>query len=97
MNGAEAAQTGGFLLTGAFMLGAALVFVTLFRKLGLGATLGYIVGGAVVGPYALGLVGDPEAVMRVSEIGIAFLLFLVGLELTPAACGDCARTFSGSA
>jgi len=72
------------LLTGAFMLGAALVFVTLFRKLGLGATLGYIVGGAVVGPYALGLVGDPEAVMRVSEIGIAFLLFLVGLELHPS-------------
>ncbi|HZB69436.1 MAG TPA: cation:proton antiporter [Sphingomicrobium sp.] len=66
------------------MLGAALVFVTLFRKLGLGATLGYIVGGAVVGPYALGLVGDPEAVMRVSEIGIAFLLFLVGLELHPS-------------
>jgi monovalent cation:proton antiporter-2 (CPA2) family protein len=84
LNGAEAAQTGGFLLTGAFMLGAALVFVTLFRKLGLGATLGYIVGGAVVGPYALGLVGDPEAVMRVSEIGIAFLLFLVGLELHPS-------------
>ena len=84
MNGAEAAETGGFLLTGAFMLGAALIFVTLFRKLGLGATLGYIVGGAVIGPYALGLVGDPEAVMRVSEIGIAFLLFLVGLELHPS-------------
>ncbi|MGI8611295.1 MAG: cation:proton antiporter [Sphingomicrobium sp.] len=66
------------------MLGAALVFVTLFRKLGLGATLGYIVGGAAIGPYALGLIGDPESVMRVSEIGIAFLLFLVGLELHPS-------------
>ncbi|MEO6256865.1 MAG: cation:proton antiporter [Sphingomicrobium sp.] len=66
------------------MLGAALVFVTLFRKLGLGATLGYIVGGAVIGPYALGLIADPNAVMRVSEIGIAFLLFLVGLELNPS-------------
>ena len=72
------------LLSIAFMLGAALIFVTLFRKLGLGATLGYIVGGAVIGPYALGLIGDPEAVMRVSEIGIAFLLFLVGLELHPS-------------
>ncbi|WP_294009679.1 cation:proton antiporter [Sphingomonas sp.] len=72
------------LLTGAFMLGAALIFVTLFRKLGLGATLGYIVGGAMIGPQALRLVGDPEAVMRVSEIGIAFLLFLVGLELHPS-------------
>ena len=83
MNEAEVAATGGLLLNVAFMLGAALVFVTLFRKLGLGATLGYIVGGAIIGPYALGLIGDPEAVMRVSEIGIAFLLFLVGLELNP--------------
>jgi monovalent cation:proton antiporter-2 (CPA2) family protein len=84
LNGAEAAEASGMLLNGAFMLGAALIFVTLFRKLGLGATLGYIVGGAVIGPYMLGLIGDPEAVMRVSEIGIAFLLFLVGLELHPS-------------
>ena len=34
------------------MLGAALVFVILFRRLGLGATLGYIVSGAVIGPHA---------------------------------------------
>ena len=84
MNDAATAAAGATLISIAFMLGAALVFVTLFRKLGLGATLGYIVGGAVIGPYALGLIGDPDAVMRVSEIGIAFLLFLVGLELNPA-------------
>ena len=75
---------GGMLITGAVMLGAALLFVTIFRKLGLGATLGYIVGGALIGPHALGLVADPEAIMQVSEIGIAFLLFLVGLELHPS-------------
>ncbi|MEO6361339.1 MAG: cation:proton antiporter, partial [Sphingomicrobium sp.] len=85
MNAAEqAAQTSNVLLSGAVMLGAALLFVTLFRKLGLGATLGYIVGGALIGPYALDLVGEAEAIMRVSEIGIAFLLFLVGLELHPS-------------
>jgi monovalent cation:proton antiporter-2 (CPA2) family protein len=66
------------------MLGAALVFVTLFRKVGLGATLGYIVAGALIGPYALGLVGEPESVSTISEIGIALLLFLVGLELKPS-------------
>ncbi|WP_310467361.1 monovalent cation:proton antiporter-2 (CPA2) family protein [Sphingomonas sp.] len=71
-------------MDGAVMLGAALIFVTLFRRLGLGATLGYIVGGAIIGPQFLGLVRDPESVMRVSEIGIAFLLFLVGLELHPS-------------
>ena len=80
----EDVVAGSFLLTGTMMLGASLVFVTLFRKFGLGATLGYIVGGALIGPYALGLVRDPEAVMQVTEIGIAFLLFLVGLELHPS-------------
>src|SRR5918998_3830118 len=86
MTGAPATEVTAntLLVDGALMLGAALVFVTVFRKLGLGATLGYIVGGAVIGPYALGLIGDPESVMRVSEIGIAFLLFLVGLELHPS-------------
>jgi glutathione-regulated potassium-efflux system protein KefB len=72
-------------LTGAaVMLGAALLFVGLFRQLGLGATLGFIVGGIAVGPQGLGLVGDPVAINRVSEIGIALLLFLVGLELQPS-------------
>ncbi len=71
------------LIDGAAMLGAALIFVTIFRKLGLGATLGYIVGGAIIGPSVLGLVRDPQSVMSISEIGIALLLFLVGLELQP--------------
>ncbi len=83
MTEAQAADAGMTLIGVAFMLGAALFFVTLFRKLGLGATLGYIVGGAIIGPHALRLIPDPDAVMRVSEIGIAFLLFLVGLELNP--------------
>ncbi len=69
---------------GAIMLGAALVFVTLFRKLGLGATLGYIVGGALIGPHILGLVADTEQLASFSEIGIALLLFIVGLELHPS-------------
>ncbi|WP_155264134.1 monovalent cation:proton antiporter-2 (CPA2) family protein [Sphingomonas segetis] len=66
------------------MLGAALVFVTLFRRLRLGATLGYIVAGALIGPQVLGLIGDPEELTSVTEIGIALLLFIVGLELRPA-------------
>jgi len=72
------------LTGGAVMLGAALLFVIIFRRLGLGATLGYILGGAVVGPEVLGLVGEADAIMQVSEIGIALLLFLVGLELQPS-------------
>ena len=78
------ATTTTLLEGGAIMLGTALVFVTLFRKLGLGATLGYIVGGILIGPHVLGLVGDPEQLASISEIGIALLLFLVGLELQPS-------------
>ena len=81
---AQAAEaTSAILESGAIMLGTALVFVLLFRKLKLGATLGYIVGGALIGPHLLGLVEDPEDLASISEIGIALLLFIVGLELQP--------------
>lgn len=75
--------TTALLEASAILLGAGLVFVLLFRKLQLGATLGYIVGGAVIGPHALGWVQDPERLSGLTEIGIALLLFIVGLELDP--------------
>jgi monovalent cation:proton antiporter-2 (CPA2) family protein len=82
---AETAQTTSALLEGgAIMLGAALLFVTIFRRLKLGATLGYIVAGILIGPQLLGLIHDPEQLASVSELGIALLLFIVGLELRPA-------------
>jgi monovalent cation:proton antiporter-2 (CPA2) family protein len=82
---AETAQaTTAILESGAVMLGAALVFVTLFRRLKLGATLGYIVAGALIGPQMLRLIRDPEQLTSVTEIGIALLLFIVGLELQPS-------------
>ena len=85
MSVAEPAMSTSVLLeSGAVMLGTALLFVMLFRKLKLGATLGYIVGGAIIGPHLLGLVQDPEDMASISEIGIALLLFLVGLELHPS-------------
>ncbi|WP_066480003.1 MULTISPECIES: cation:proton antiporter domain-containing protein [unclassified Sphingomonas] len=69
---------------GAPLLGFGLVFVLLFRKLGLGATLGFLVAGAVVGPQVLGLVGEAESKLVIAELGIILLLFLVGLELSPS-------------
>ena len=85
MNAEATAQaTTAILESGAVMLGAALVFVTLFRRLKLGATLGYIVAGALIGPHVLALIRDPEQLTSVTEIGIALLLFIVGLELQPS-------------
>ena len=69
---------------GVVLLGAALIAVLIFRKLGLGAVLGYLVAGIVIGPDGLGLIGEAETILAYSEIGIILLLFLVGLELSPS-------------
>src|SRR5580765_7979589 len=84
MGAIQPAVPGGLLRDAALMLGVALVFVTIFRRLGLGATLGYIVAGSLIGPSVLGFFHDPESVQRVSEVGISLLLFIVGLELQPS-------------
>ena len=80
----EAHSNLSLLHDGVPLLGFALVFVLIFRRLGLGATLGFLVAGAVVGPQVLGLVGDAESKLGIAELGIALLLFIVGLELNPA-------------
>src|SRR4249919_2528636 len=63
---------------------AAVVAVPLFRRLGLGAVLGYLFAGAVMGPFGLKLVKDPSSTLAVSELGVVMLLFVIGLELSPA-------------
>jgi CPA2 family monovalent cation:H+ antiporter-2/glutathione-regulated potassium-efflux system protein KefB len=79
------ADAGHTLLSdGAILLGASLGLVLAFRKLGLGATLGYLVAGALVGPQVLGLVGDAEGKLGIAELGITLLLFIVGLEVNPS-------------
>ncbi|MEJ7934657.1 cation:proton antiporter [Sphingobium sp. AN558] len=72
------------LSDGVILLGAAVLFVIIFRRFGLGAVLGYLVAGALVGPQGLGLVGGGESKLAIAEIGIVLLLFLVGLELNPS-------------
>lgn len=72
------------LSEGVILLGFALIFVMLFRRLGLGAVLGYLVAGALVGPQGLALVGGGQSKLDIAEIGIVLLMFLVGLELHPA-------------
>lgn len=77
-------ETVTMLREGVVLLGAGLGFVMLFRKLGLGAVLGYLVAGAFIGPSGIGLVAGGASKLAIAEIGIALLLFLVGLELSPA-------------
>ncbi|WP_278405575.1 monovalent cation:proton antiporter-2 (CPA2) family protein [Pseudoalteromonas ruthenica] len=72
------------LLMALIYLGAAIIAVPLAKRLGLGSVLGYLLAGILIGPYALGLVGDQTEVMHFAEFGVVMMLFLVGLELHPA-------------
>lgn len=68
----------------ALLLAAAVFVVPLFRRLGLGAVLGYLLAGLLIGPSLLGLVDDVERIAALSELGVVLLLFVIGLELAPA-------------
>ncbi|TMP54629.1 MULTISPECIES: monovalent cation:proton antiporter-2 (CPA2) family protein [unclassified Pseudoalteromonas] len=65
-------------------LAAAIVAVPIAKRLGLGSVLGYLIAGILIGPYALGVVGDQTDVMHFAEFGVVMMLFLVGLELQPS-------------
>ena len=66
------------------LLGAAVVAVPLFRRLGLGSVLGYLAAGLVVGPFGLSLFSDPQAILHIAELGVVMFLFVVGLEMQPS-------------
>jgi len=68
----------------AIFLLAVVILVPLFQRLKLGGVLGYLAAGMLLGPWGLGLVTETESMAALAELGIALLLFLVGLELEPA-------------
>jgi len=68
----------------ALLLLAAVVIVPLFQRLKLGAVLGYLVAGIVVGPWVLHAVDHTGATLEFAELGVVLLLFVIGLELEPA-------------
>lgn len=64
-------------------IGAAVVLVPLFQRLGFGSVLGYLMAGVLVGPQGLRLIRDSESVMHFAELGVVLLLFVIGLEIQP--------------
>jgi monovalent cation:proton antiporter-2 (CPA2) family protein len=74
-------NTSHFLFQAAIYLSAAIILVPLFKRLGLGSVLGYLIAGILIGPSALKLIADPEHVLHFAEFGVVLMLFLIGLEL----------------
>ena len=70
-----------FIYHALVFIGSAIVLVPLFQRLGFGSVLGYLAAGIIVGPYGLKLIPDAESVMHLSELGVIFLLFVIGLEI----------------
>jgi glutathione-regulated potassium-efflux system protein KefB len=63
---------------------AAVIAVPISRRLGLGSVLGYLAAGIIIGPFGLAFVSDADQILHFAELGVVFLLFIVGLELKPS-------------
>lgn len=77
-------QSDGFFFQAFIYLMAAVLSVPVAKRLGLGSVLGYLIAGVVIGPFALGFVGEQEDIMHFAEFGVVMMLFLIGLELQPS-------------
>ena len=66
------------------LLGAGVMAVPLFKRLGLGAVLGYLAAGVTIGPFGLRLFTEPSTILHVAELGVVMFLFIIGLEMQPS-------------
>lgn len=76
-------SNGGELVPVVLLLGAAVLAVPMFKRLGLGSVLGYLAAGLAIGPFGLGWFKKPETILHVAELGVVMFLFVVGLEMRP--------------
>lgn len=83
------------LLAGVLFLFAAVVAVPIAARLGIGAVLGYLLAGIAIGPWGLGFISDVDEILHFSELGVVFLMFIIGLELNPAKLWQLRRSIFG--
>ena len=89
-------MTDSVLAQALIYLAAAVLFVPIAKRLGLGAVLGYLIGGVIIGPHVIGFVGhEGHHVMHFAEFGVVMMLFIVGLELRPALLWQMRRPIFG--
>jgi glutathione-regulated potassium-efflux system ancillary protein KefC len=88
-------EQSNFLIQATIYLASAIIVVPLFKKLGLGSVLAYLIAGILIGPHALALIHDPEHVLHFAEFGVVLMLFLVGLELETKKVWELRKTLFG--
>ncbi len=74
---------------------AAVVAVPIAQRLGIGAVLGYLIAGIAIGPWGLGFIRDVDEILHFSELGVVFLMFIIGLELNPGKLWELRRQIFG--
>ncbi len=60
-----------------------MICVPIAARLRLGSVLGYLIAGALIGPWGLKLIPDIESTQNLAELGVVLMLFVIGLELDP--------------
>lgn len=83
------------LTAGVIYLVAAVLVVPVAARLGIGAVLGYLLAGIAIGPWGLGFISDVDEILHFSELGVVFLMFIIGLELNPAKLWSLRRSIFG--
>ncbi|MFG1174877.1 glutathione-regulated potassium-efflux system protein KefB [Erwiniaceae bacterium CAU 1747] len=83
------------LTAGVVYLFAAVIAVPIAARLGIGAVLGYLLAGIAIGPWGLGFISDVEEILHFSELGVVFLMFIIGLELNPSKLWQLRRSIFG--
>ncbi|HEY0207892.1 glutathione-regulated potassium-efflux system protein KefB [Acerihabitans sp.] len=84
-----------FLTAVVLFLFAAVVAVPIAQRLGIGAVIGYLAAGIAIGPWGLGFIRDVDEILHFSELGVVFLMFIIGLELNPSKLWELRRSIFG--
>lgn len=77
------------------LLATSITIVPLFKRIGLGSVLGYLVAGCLLGPSVFGLFQDPATIVHTAELGVVMFLFIIGLEMHPELLWSMRRAIFG--
>jgi len=72
------------LIAPVVLLAAAVIAVPIFKRIGLGSVLGYLIAGLIIGPFGFAFFHDSASILHIAELGIVMYLFVIGLEMQPS-------------